>query len=191
MKCSLESLDLERFHRILVVGAGSDPYRHLFSGAEQYVALDIAPTHGVTDCIGKANALPILNESVDCVFASEVFEHLAAPLEFLNQAYSALSPGGVVIITVPFMFHQHADPADFWRPTKMALITACSRFSEVQVTSQGNRLHVISDLVTTAFSPFPIFYPLRIVNWLLNISVFSRFGFESTSPSGFLVVAKK
>jgi len=112
-------------------------------------------------------------------------------LKFVAQSYDALAPNGVVILTVPFMFHQHADPADFWRPTRTALTEAFAQFSEVKVTSQGNRLHAMSDLLTTAFSPYPVFYPLRIFNWLLNIIVFSSKERESTAPSGFLVVAKK
>ncbi len=188
---SLEKLDFGRVKKVLVVGAGKDPYRKLFPSAEWYLAMDIAPVPGVTSCIGEACSLPVRNGSVDCVFASEVFEHLSEPVKFVKQVYASLTLGGVVVLTVPFMFQQHMDPGDYWRPTRMALEDLFVRFSNVQVMNQGTRLHAMSDLVTTAFSPFTVLYPLRIFNWLLMLPGMCGVGGRSTAPSGFLVVAKK
>jgi SAM-dependent methyltransferase len=179
--------------QVLVVGAGHDPYRSCFSGAERYVALDIVPVQGITDLVADATSLPFDDGTFDCVAAFEIMEHLENPVKLVDEAYRVLAPGGVLLLSVPFLFHQHADPSDYWRPTRYTLELVTSRFSISNVYSQGNRLHVISDLITTAFSPWPVLWPLRIFNHLF-VTLFSKSFVKrsrGTAPSGFFVVARK
>ena len=155
--------------------------------------MDISVTPNKTTIVADAHKIPFQNNCFDIVFASEVFEHLRDPQVFVNEAFRVIKKNGKLIITVPFMFHEHADPCDFWRPTKTSLRMLCSRYSEVKVSNQGNRLHSIFDLITTAFSPWPIFFPFRILNHLLvlpfgnSATIFDN----STAPSGFILIAVK
>ncbi len=48
----------------------------------------------------------------------EHVEDLAGAVEGLEWA---LTPGGLVIVSVPFMFPEHASPSDYWRFTPAAL----------------------------------------------------------------------
>ena len=185
---SLNRINFSFCEEVLIVGAGSDPYRKYFSKTCEYITLDIVPKKDV-QLVADAHELPVQKESFDCILATEVLEHLHDPHLFIDAAYVALKPGGILVFTVPFMFHEHADPNDYWRPTKQALEKLCYSFSLCKIQSQGNRLHVLSDLITTAFFPCPIFYPLRIINHLL---IFLSETFQkTTAPSGYLVVANK
>jgi SAM-dependent methyltransferase len=150
---SLGQLDLSTADRVLVVGAGEDPYRRLFPSHKTYVCLDICPTDGVTNVVADAHQMPFLDATFNCVLASEVTEHLHNPEIFASEVHRVLAPGGTVVITVPFMFHRHADPYDFWRPTPDALRRLFSSFSSVEISAQGNRLHSMFDLLTTSFWP--------------------------------------
>jgi SAM-dependent methyltransferase len=183
-------LALPEFESILVVGAGHDPYRGIFPNTKEYIRLDVEPVPGITDVVGDALSLPFEGNRFDCIFATEVMEHLSDPHIFVKEVGRVLKQGGTVILSVPFMFHRHADPHDFWRPTDTALRDLFSGFKEVAVTPHGNRLHVISDLVTTAFARFPLFFPLRIFNHILGAlpGPLSR---PSTAPSGYLLVGIK
>lgn len=184
---------VDEYRRVLVIGAGHDPYRKQFSNAKIYTALDIIALPGVTDLVADATSLPLKDESFDCVAAFEVMEHVEKPVNLIEEAYRVLAPGGVLLLSVPFAFHQHADPSDYWRPTKYTLENATAGFSSAKVYNQGNRLHVISDLLTTAFYPWPVFLPLRIMNHILVWPYLWRAGRNctGTAPSGFFVVAKK
>ena len=173
--------------RVLVVGAGHDPYRHLFPKVELYTTLDVV-RGGAINVVGDAAALPFRAETYDCVVALEVMEHVRTPEKLIEEAYRVLSVGGTLIVSVPFMYHQHADPYDFWRPTSTALEQLLDRFSKTRVTAQGNRVQVLSDLVTTSFSPMPVFFLLRIFNHFLGRL---RWGGRSSAPSGFFAVAVK
>lgn len=190
---SLRALSLPYYDNVLIIGAGYDPYRSMFPVVKEYVCLDIKPVDGVTDVIADALALPFVTAHFDCILASEVIEHLSNPFLFIQEITRVLKPGGMVILTVPFMFHQHSDPYDYWRPTRRSLKELFSSFTEVDIWSQGNRVHVIWDLLTTAFSPKPIFFLFRIFNhFLVRLHRSKRCnGKGSTAPGGFLMMARK
>jgi len=195
VRSSVSSLNLADYRTVLVAGAGMDPYRRLFQGAEQYISFDIDDSYGGIDVRADAHSLPFADETCDCIFATEIMEHLDSPQRFIDEAYRVLRPGGAVIATVPFMFHQHANPNDFIRPTKEVLKKWFSRYDETNVSAQGNRLHSISDLISTAFSgrsyiqaPFVFF---RVFNHLLAVLDKLMDSELSTAPTGYLIVARK
>lgn len=181
----------EQARKILVIGAGLDPYRTRFGNAELYVGIDVVCHPGVTDVVADAQNLPFSDGTFDCVVATEVAEHVREPLRLIHEAHRVLVPEGLLLLSVPFGFHQHADPADYWRPTRWLLKEAVTRFQTAQILAQGNRLHVLSDLITTAFFPCRLFVPLRVFNHLLVRRKRSRKQNATTFPSGHFVVAIK
>lgn len=188
IKQSLKYIQFENYDNVLVVGAGDDPYRSLFKNYKEYVCVDKIVTPNITDVIADAQDLPLDNNSFDCIFSSEVFEHLEFPEKFINEGYRILSNNGLFVITVPFLFHEHADPHDYWRPTTQALHLLFREFTQVKIIPQGNRIHVLLDLITTSTGKFSFFFPLRIFNHL--IARLPTIG-KTSAPSGFLVIARK
>ena len=61
--------------------------------------------------------LPIRTASVDGVLSIAVLEHLEKPLLMISEITRILKPGGVLYITVPFLYPFHAAPADYNRWT--------------------------------------------------------------------------
>jgi len=193
VRSSLNRLRLKDFESVLIVGAGDDPYRSLFKHPGRYLTLDLDGHPGITDVIANAQTLPFASASFDCVLASEVVEHLEHPQSFVAEASRVLMPGGTIVLTVPFMFHNHADPHDFWRLTRDGFVQLFKDFSSVETYAQGNRLHSLSDLITTAFSPLPVLLPLRVMNHLFRLGQIGGGlrSSRSSAASGFLVVAVK
>ena len=185
----LKKINLKKYKRVLVVGSGKDPYRNLFSeDIEEYVRFDIEPHDGLTDVIGDIHEAPFDDNSFDCIFAIEVMEHLENPFLFKKEIKRILKKGGSMVLTVPFIFHMHADQFDYWRPTKMALSELFDDFDELSISNQGNRLHAILDLISTSFRNNNLFKILRIFNLPLSLIDFKS---DSTVCSGFFVTAKK
>jgi len=185
----LKKINLKKYKKVLVVGSGKDPYRNLFSeDIEEYIRFDIEPHDGLTDVIGDIHEAPFDDNSFDCIFAIEVMEHLENPFLFKKEIKRILKKGGLMVLTVPFIFHMHADPFDYWRPTKMALSELFDDFDELSISNQGNRLHVILDLISTSFRNNNLFKILRIFNLPLSLIDFKS---DSTACSGFFVTAKK
>jgi len=46
--------------------------------------------------------LPIKENSIDCIVASEVIEHVPAPNEFVSNLFKILKPGGKLIVSTPY-----------------------------------------------------------------------------------------
>ncbi|MFN2571090.1 MAG: class I SAM-dependent methyltransferase [Gemmatimonadales bacterium] len=186
---SLRAIGLGDVESVLIVGAGHDPYHHLFPNARTYIRSDLARHTGSTDVVSDGMALPFPDGSFQCTVATEVLEYVQRPRVFAAELYRVLGHGGLAVVTVPFVFQDHGD---YWRPTRRALSDLFGEFTSVDVYAQGNRLHTMMDLVTTAFSPWPVLYPLRVFSNLLLLAPM-RFAMSSrsTAPSGFLVVARK
>jgi len=187
---SLRALGLSHVRSVLVVGAGHDPYRHLFRGASTYIRSDLASHSGSTDVVSDGMALPFPDGSFQCTVATEVLEYVQRPRAFAAELRRVLGPDGFAVITVPFVFQEHGD---YWRPTRRSLSELFREFSSVDIYAQGNRFHTMMDLVTTAFSPWPVLYPLRVLSNLLLLvpTGFATTSSRSTAPTGFLVIARK
>jgi SAM-dependent methyltransferase len=189
VKKSLNSIRFDdHIKKVLVIGSGNDPYENIFKDLDLYIKLDIVSYSGKVDIIADAHSLPFSNCCFDCIIASEVFEHLHNPELFIKEAFRVLSDKGIFVFSVPFMFHEHGDPYDYWRPTKSAINNILNEFSTVSITPQGNRVHVILDLITTIKSLWRFLVLLRIINHLIIKIPFNQ---DTTAPSGYFVVANK
>jgi SAM-dependent methyltransferase len=187
---SLRSLDLAGIRRTLVVGAGDDPYRHLFPRTKTYVRLDLVRVPRRTDVVADAGVLPFHDSSFECALVTEVLEYLRNPIAFASELRRVLADRGLAVITVPFVFQEHRD---YWRPARPALADLFRDYSSVRISAQGNRLHSMFDLLTTAFSPVPVLLPLRLFSHLLFLlpARLALRDSRSTAPSGFLIIARK
>lgn len=47
-------------------------------------------------------SLPIKKDSINCIVASEIIEHVPDPKAFIAALYEVLAPGGTLIITTPY-----------------------------------------------------------------------------------------
>jgi len=177
---------------VLVMGAGHDPYHGLFESPDRYICIDIQSVPGVTDVKADALSLPFRDGCFTTVIATECLEHVRDPFLFSQEMTRVLQFEGRLIITVPFLFHEHGDPHDYWRPTRQSLDELFRGYKSVEIRSLGNRAHVIWDLVTT-MRPRILFVPLRIANHVLarlpgSISADPA---ATTAPTGFVVCATK
>jgi 2-polyprenyl-3-methyl-5-hydroxy-6-metoxy-1,4-benzoquinol methylase len=77
------------------------------------IAVDLARSRygDLYRCSSIENYIQDVGESPKCVVMSEVIEHLENPIAVIKSAYSALAPGGSLIITTPNM---DAYPGAIW-----------------------------------------------------------------------------
>jgi SAM-dependent methyltransferase len=98
---------------------GEGDLRGLFPGRE-YVGLDRRPGPGV-DVLGDVERLPYPDGSFGLVVAMSAFEHVPRFWRGFDEAFRVLHPGGAMLVSCPFYFHRHDEPADYWRFTPEAL----------------------------------------------------------------------
>jgi SAM-dependent methyltransferase len=93
--------------RVLVAGAGRGGLSWLLDREGYAVtSMDLHPDHFVApglrcDAADFNAPLALPSQSLDCVVAVEVIEHLEAPWTFLREALRVLRPGGTLIFTSP------------------------------------------------------------------------------------------
>lgn len=111
--------------RIIDVGCGTKPYKNLLA---PYVTEHIGVDHQETlheksdiDRFGTAYNLPAEDEEFDCALCTAVLEHLEEPELALKECWRVLKRGGVAIYSVPFIWHLHEEPRDFFRFSKYGL----------------------------------------------------------------------
>ena len=128
---------------VLDAGCGTSPYRDfLLRFADRYIGVDWGSTQHQArpDVVADLNVgLPIDSQSVDTVFCISVLEHLHAPHVAITEFARVLRPGGSLILQVPWQWHLHEVPHDYFRFTPFALrrMLADAGFSEIEISSQG------------------------------------------------------
>lgn len=93
--------------------------RPLFPG-RQYIGIDFRDGPGV-DSVENIEALPRPDHSVGSVLALNVLEHVERFWLGVAEMKRVLRSDGLMMISCPFYFHQHAYPSDYWRFTPEAL----------------------------------------------------------------------
>jgi len=113
--------------RLLDAGAGERPYKNRCSHLK-YVAQDFAKYDGKgdgtglqtgqwnqdnLDIVSDITAIPEGDASFDAILCTEVFEHIPQPVLALKEFARLLKPGGVLILTAPFISFTHFAPFHF------------------------------------------------------------------------------
>jgi SAM-dependent methyltransferase len=111
--------------RLIDIGCGTKPYRDLLHPfVAEHIGMDhIATPHDKTqvDLWGSAYEIPAENEIFDSALCTAVLEHLEEPEKALQECLRVLKPGGHAIYSVPFIWHLHEEPRDFFRFSRYGL----------------------------------------------------------------------
>jgi ubiquinone/menaquinone biosynthesis C-methylase UbiE len=138
--------------RVLDAGAGSAPYRELFEHCD-YVTTDwehsIYEEGRSADIVASLDALPVEDGSFDAALATEVLEHVVDPGAALGELHRVLVPGGLVLVTVPFVWELHEEPYDYFRYTHhaMAALLEGAGFREIEALPLTGYFTTIAQLV--------------------------------------------
>lgn len=111
--------------RLVDIGCGEKPWRELYAPyVEEHIGIDHPQTlhdRRSIDVFGTSYAIPARDASFDSAVSTAVLEHLEEPEQALQECHRVLKPGGTAIYTVPFIWHLHEEPRDFYRFTNHAL----------------------------------------------------------------------
>lgn len=139
--------------RVLDVGCGRKPYRHLVP-AEEYLGVDIdTPVTrelAAADVYYDGRRLPFTDASFDAVICSQVLEHVFTPGDFLAEIRRVLRPGGRLLLTTPFAWDEHEQPHDFARYSSFGLraLLAQAGFEVVGLHKTNADGRVLAQLVS-------------------------------------------
>jgi SAM-dependent methyltransferase len=122
---------------VLDVGCGAKPYRGWFGAVESYVGLDVASGPEVDVLVRPDGTWPLDSARFDVVLCTQVLEHVENLELTLNEIVRVLKPGGVAVVTFPFLYNEHGEPYDFRRMTVHYAKRLFPRFQIEALERQG------------------------------------------------------
>ncbi|MFC1620017.1 methyltransferase domain-containing protein [Candidatus Neomarinimicrobiota bacterium] len=130
--------------RVIDLGCGPAPYKEdILHVAEEYIGVDWESSYHDTSSVdifaNLVEKLPFDNAFADTVVSNQTMEHLPEPALFLSECYRILKPGGGLLITVPFMWHIHEEPYDYYRFTRHGLqyLLAKNGFEQIDIRANS------------------------------------------------------
>jgi len=138
---------------ILDVGCGRKPYQGLFTGATSYKGLEIdTPENRASkqaEYFYDGKEFPFAAGTYSGVVCNQVLEHVFGPDEFLQEIRRVMTPGGTLLLTVPFVWDEHEQPWDYARYSSFGLKALLERngFTVVEQAKTNADVRVLFQLV--------------------------------------------
>lgn len=169
---------------------------------EKVVNVDMFSYKGVS-VLSDILDLPFRNSSIDRVICSMVIEHIKYPQIAVSEIYRILASGGLVYISVPFMYPFHASPNDYSRWTHEGLKELLSDFEILEIGVRAGPFSALSVWLSYTFAQFLSFGVPALYWILMNLFTFiffpikildvfaSNLPFAINTAAAFYVVARK
>jgi SAM-dependent methyltransferase len=136
---------LSTYYNCLQVADGTD-----------IIFTDIKANDGVVR-VNVEEPLPFADSSFNFVLSFHLFEHVYDYRMAVSEIYRVLKPGGVLLVSVPFMHKYHGDPDDFWRLTDSAMIKTFEspglRCAKIIYVGEGIYSEYLTNMVRTSRLP--------------------------------------
>ena len=121
----LETYVKEKKESLIDIGCGTKPYKQMLG---KFVKNHIGVDHELSihdkknvDLVGTAYEIPVKDNSFDIAICTAVLEHLEEPEQAIRECYRVLNSNSLAIYSVPFIWHLHEVPRDFYRFTEFGL----------------------------------------------------------------------
>jgi SAM-dependent methyltransferase len=110
---------------LIDIGCGTKPYKDLLAPCvSQHIGIEHPATQhsrNEVDVFGTAYSIPVAGNTFQSAICNAVLEHLEEPKMAVQECHRVLKPGGIAVYTMPFMWHVHEEPRDFYRLTRFGL----------------------------------------------------------------------
>lgn len=201
-----ESIRKHARGRLVDLGCGKAPLFGLYSQYTTHAVTVDWPRspHGLRhvdyEC-DLSSSLPFDDSEFHTVILSDVLEHITEPQKLCNEIARILTPGGKLLLNVPFLYKIHERPHDYFRYTDEGLrhLLTRSGLSVLELAPIGGSLEVLSDLLAKNVTRIPFIGRLLSWSiqdatlWFARTTLGHRIALESgrTWPLGYFVIAVK
>lgn len=188
---------------VIDLGCGTSPYKEdILKIASKYIGVDwnnsLHDQSDVNVVASLTTRLPFKDCSANTVTSFQVMEHLPEPQYFLSECYRILMPKGHLFITVPFMWHVHEAPYDYYRYTRYGLEYLLKKNGfvniEIRETTGFWQMWILKfNYHTNQFAWGPLKYIWILIWWVgQTISpILDKYDQHPNETASYVVLAKK
>lgn len=179
--------------RLIDVGCGQKPFKHLFKGINSYYGVDINE-NSKADLICDVLELKIETESADAVLCTQVLEHVSEPNILIREISRICKKGGIVFLTAPHISRIHGEPYDYYRFTRFGLKHLFEKNEfEIIATEEMGGFFLTMTFLTNYYLKQRLGILSYAINPLINLLYLAvqYFDKNKSNPFNYLVVAKK
>lgn len=188
--------------KLLDCGCGDVPYYGWYRDLiEEATCIDWAASgHGrqhVDHEIDLGQTLPFEEKRFDTVILADVLEHIAQPANLIGELARVLTPGGKLVVMVPFLYRIHESPHDYHRYTRFSLewMAQAAGLRVIEVSAYGGYPDVVLDLLNKGLASIPPLCHafLAMVSWMTRTKLYGRWRKRSSEnfPLGYCLVAER
>ncbi len=91
-----------------------------------------------TDVVSVSDRIPFVDNTFDVVIALHVLEHVRRPWITAQEFQRVLKPGGIAVVTVPYVCQVHGFPHHYFNPTPQGLKSLFDGMQIVSHTLKGD-----------------------------------------------------
>jgi len=139
--------------RVLDYGAGRCKYRTLLSSkADEYLSFDLFKAEHI-NITGDIHSSGLPDQNFDTIVCTQVLEHSRNPFLVVGEIKRMLKPGGVAILTAPFMYPYHPDPEDNFRLSVYGLASffTTTEFQIIKSGGYGGFFSLLSEIIKVKY----------------------------------------
>lgn len=192
--------------RLLDLGCGKVPlYAAYKDTVTQITCVDWGNSLHETSHLDReadlTKAIDFPDNSFETIILSDVLEHIPVPVQLCQEIGRLLSPGGKLIMNVPFYYPLHEAPHDFYRYTEFALrrFMDISNLRVIQLDPIGGALEIVSDVLSKNLMKLPAVgrptaKALQALSWwFVNTRPGERIASKTSAqfPLGYFMVAQR
>ena len=197
---SLSKIITEKNKPILNIGSGGELEELIRKKFSNIYSIDIDkkrnPSQLLDICENDFSKKLNFKPTLICCF--EVLEHTKNPTIAIKNMYELLNKGDYILASVPFNFHIHDEPNDYYRFTYYGLKMLFSDFSEVKIQKRNGWLEsIFVNLIrlekekTISSKILGKFFILLYFILLPLILLIQKFFISNKLTTGYYVEAKK
>ncbi len=192
--------------RLLDLGCGKVPlYEAYRSYISENICIDWENTAHKNEHLDATSdlsqRLPYGENEFDTIILSDVLEHIPQPEDLWREMSRVLTPGGTLLLNVPFYYCLHETPYDFYRYTEFALrrFAESSHFKVLELQAIGGVPEVLADVLAKQAQIIPMIGPGLAIALQSATSIFLKTGWgrklsektRKSFPLGYFMVAEK
>lgn len=121
-------------------GSTRSGYHELIQGNHNITTANIDAKYGCDLVFDVQNKFPLENETYNAVIGLNLLEHIYKFHNVFSETARVLKKDGVVVFSIPFLFHIHGSPDDYFRYTKSALtkLLTDAGFVDIEISEIGD-----------------------------------------------------